>query len=245
MSQDFTIERYREILSEAKKRFDFIRFGADASREKVALWRHDIDFSPQRALALARIEAEMGLMSTYFVQLSSRYYSAFEPEIATILRQIVAMGHDVGLHFDAEVCSHRQQPDYQRRLAFEARVLEEVTEAPVSTFSLHNPTTMVGDSLNEKEYVSLVNASSSSMRNEFSYCSDSNGLWRYRSLDDMVSDALIGRLYVLTHPEWWQEIAMPPRHRIQRSIDGRAAYYSRYYDALLAENERPNVGAVE
>lgn len=244
MSHDFTIERYREVLGSASERFDFIRFGADTSREKVALWRHDIDFSPQRALGLARIEAEMGLAATYFVQLSSRFYSAFEPGIATILRQIVAMGHDVGLHFDAEVCRHHHQPDYQRRLAFEARVLEEITEAPVSAFSLHNPTTMAGDSLDEKEYAGLFNASSSSMRNEFAYCSDSNGLWRYRSLDDMVSDTAIRRLYVLTHPEWWQEIATPPRQRIQRSIDGRAAYCSRYYDELLAENERPNVGAV-
>lgn len=241
---DFTIDAYAELVSAAKARYRFLRFAESSTEGEVALWRHDIDFSPQRALALAKVEAASGVHSTYFVQVSSRYYSIFEPEIAAILRQIVALGHDIGLHFDAEVCAHQAAPDYDRRIAFEANVLEEVVETSVAAFTLHNPTTLVGVSLNEPYRAGLVNGSCSDLRASFAYCSDSNGLWRFRSLAEMISDPMVERLYALTHPEWWQAEPAPPRQRLQRCIDGRASFCSRYYDGLLEDNNRPNIGAL-
>lgn len=240
---DFTIEAYVELVSAAAARYRFVRFAEASAEGEVALWRHDIDFSPQRALALARVEAASGVCATYFVQVSSRYYSIFEPEVATVLRQIVALGHDIGLHFDAEVCAYQSAPDYDRRIAFEARALEEVIETGVASFTLHNPTTLVGVSLNEPYRAGLVNGSCAELRTAYAYCSDSNGLWRFRSLAEMIADPAVGRLYALTHPEWWQATPMPPRQRLQRCIDGRAAFCSRYYDGLLEDNNRPNIGA--
>lgn len=245
MSQDFTIQRYSEILTAAKKRFNFIRFGADATCENVALWRHDIDFSPQRALALAKVEAASSVSATYFVQVSSRYYSIFEPEVAAVLRQIIALGHDIGLHFDAEVCAHQPSPDYDRRIAFEARVLEEIAETGVAAFTLHNPTTLIGVSLNEPCRAGLVNGSCSDMRASYSYCSDSNGIWRFRTLAETIADPSVNRLYALTHPEWWQSEPMPPRQRLQRCIDGRKTWSEKYYDELLAAHNRPNIVSKE
>jgi hypothetical protein len=192
-----------------------------------------------------RVEAASGVHATYFVQVSSRYYSIFEPEIAAVLRQIAALGHDIGLHFDAEVCSHQAAPDYDSRIAFEARVLEEVVETGVASFTLHNPTTMIGVSLDEPFRAGLVNGSCSDLRASYSYCSDSNGLWRFRTLAEMIADQSVGRLYALTHPEWWQSEPMSPRQRLQRCIDGRKTWSENYYDALLANNDRPNIGREE
>lgn len=240
---DFTIDAYAEAVSAAAARYRFVRFPEASAEGEVALWRHDIDFSPQRALAMARVEAENGVSATYFVQVSSRYYSIFEPEIAAVLRQIVAFGHDLGLHFDAAVCAHQSPPDHDRRIVFEARVLEEVAETSVTAFTLHNPTTLAWASLEEPLRAGLMNGSCSELRAAYAYCSDSNGLWRYRSLAEMIADPSVGRLYALTHPEWWQTEAMLPRQRLQRCIDGRAAFCSHYYDGLLEENDRPNIGA--
>lgn len=244
-NMDFTIDAYAELVSAAAARYRFLRFAESSTEGEVALWRHDIDFSPQRALALARVEAASGVPATYFVQVSSRYYSIFEPEIAAILRQIVALGHDIGLHFDAEVCAHQSVPDYDRRIAFEAKALQEVVETSVDSFTLHNPTTLVGVSLDEPYRGGLVNGSCSELRANYAYCSDSNGLWRYRSLAEMIADPTIGRLYALTHPEWWQSEPMPPRQRLQRCIDGRKVRSENYYDALLTTNNRPNIGHKE
>lgn len=239
---DFTESSYRELVSAAGKRFRFQRFGENSTgSEAVALWRHDIDFSPQRALALARIEADHGLRATYFVQLSSRFYSVLEPETARTLRAIIDLGHDLGLHFDTEVCHHLEEPDYPSRLKFEVGVLEELAGVKVSSFTLHNPTTITGVSIDEPTYAGYINGSASVLRQHYVYCSDSNGLWRYRSLHDLVADESVTKLYALTHPEWWQESAMPPRARLQRSIEGRAAFCREYYDNLLAAHNRPNV----
>lgn len=240
--EDFTVERYRGVLALASARFRFVRFGDPTGPEQIALWRHDIDFSPQRAIVLARIEQEFGATATYFVQLSSRYYSAFEPETAALLREIRALGHDIGLHFDAEVLRHRPTSDPEERLAFEARVLEELVETKVSSFSLHNPTTLVGVRFDAKSHAGLSNASTPSLRDEFDYCSDSNGFWRNRSLDEMVGDPVVRKLYALTHPEWWQDSVMPPRQRIQRCLDGRAVRAGLHYDDLLKQHGRPNIG---
>jgi hypothetical protein len=242
VNQDFTTARYRELLASAAQRFRFVRFGTDVPEEDTALWRHDIDFSPQRALALARLEHAAGIAATYFVQLSSRYYGAFEPETAAALREIASLGHDIGLHFDPVVVSHRAAPDYDARLGFEAAALASLVEAPVGAFSLHNPTTIVGSSLDGRSHAGLLNASHPSLRDRFTYVSDSNGLWRHRSLHDAIADPEVHRLYALTHPEWWQDDVMPPRQRIQRCLDGRAEAGGRHYDGLLARHGRPNVG---
>lgn len=242
---DFTIDAYAELVSAAAARYRFLGFTETSADGEVALWRHDIDVSPQRALEMAKVEAASGVLATYFVQVSSRYYSIFEPEVAAILRQIVALGHDLGLHFDAEVTSHQTKPDHDRRIAFEARVLEEVVEARVASFTLHNPTTLVGVSLDEPSRAGLVNGSCSDLRASYSYCSDSNGLWRFRTLAEMIADPSVSRLYALTHPEWWQVDPMPPRQRLQRCIDGRKTWLENYYDDLLAANHRPNIGRKE
>lgn len=245
MNTDFTVDAYRRLIGAASARFHFARFGAPFPSGDVALWRHDIDFSPQRALSLARLEAEYGVVATYFVQISSRYYNVFEPEVGEVIRSLVKLGHGIGLHFDAEVCRHTPSPNYEQRLLFEAGALEEIAEANVTSFSLHNPTTLIGVAFDEGEYGTLKNASCSALRSEFSYCSDSNGIWRYRTLPEMVADSSVRRLYALTHPEWWQDVPLQPRQRLQRCIDGRARFCASYYDGLLAENDRPNVGMAE
>ncbi len=245
MSDDFTNARYGEILAAAKLKYRFATFADFDGEGCVALWRHDIDFSPHRALALARMEADAGVISTYFVQLSSRFYNVFEPEIAEIIREIGRLGHDIGLHFETETAGRSRETDHERRLTSQAGTLQYLAEKPVTAFSLHNPTTMVGISFDELQHGGLFNASHPKLREEFSYCSDSNGIWRFRSLDAMVADPEITRLYALTHPEWWQAEPMSPRQRLQRCIDGRKAWLENYYDALLATNNRPNIGHKE
>lgn len=243
MSDDFTTARYCEILSIAKQRFRFETFGDTNWEGDVALWRHDVDFSPQRALAVALLEAEAEVVATYFFQISSRFYNVFEPEISSLVRKIAALGHEVGLHFDSESAREDLQVGHELRLKFQASVLENIAEKKIGTFSLHNPTTMVGLAFDEPQHCGLINASYSRLREDFTYCSDSNGVWRFRSLDSMVLDKQVKKLYALTHPEWWQTIAMAPRERIQRCIEGRAICNLNYYDGLLSANNRPNIRA--
>lgn len=241
MNEDFTTEKYRTILLKAKKRFCFVTFREINATGEISLWRHDVDFSPHRALALALMEAEVGVVSTYFFQVSSRFYNLFEPEITLIVRKIAALGHDIGLHFDPEVLEDGVSSDHESILILQANLLENIANKKIAVFSLHNPTTISGIAFDEPFCGGLLNATHPSLREEFSYCSDSNGIWRFRPLEAMILDEKITKLYVLTHPEWWQVSSMAPRSRVQRCIEGRAAFSLKYYDMLLMANNRPNI----
>ena len=52
---------------------------------------------------------------------------------------------------------------------------------------------------------------------KFKYCSDSNGYWRFESFEELINDTTIKKLYVLTHPVWWQKksIRLEKRYLIQ------------------------------
>jgi hypothetical protein len=229
---DFNENRYAYLIDAAKARFGFRRLGDDLTAERIALWRHDIDLSPQRALALARIESEQSVPATYFVLLSSQFYNALEPKIVGLLKEIVALGHDIGLHYDASL-PLGDTAAHVERLSFERNVLSTIVEHPVRSFSLHNPTVSPDVNLDGASYAGLFNASAPALRQQFEYCSDSNGVWRFRSLHDVVADPSVRRLYALTHPEWWTPQSMTPWLRFRRLVDGRAQAALTDYEDFL------------
>jgi hypothetical protein len=204
------------------------------------LWRHDIDVSVHRALALATIEREEGVRATYFVHLHSRFYNTLEDAIVERLRAIVALGHEVGLHFDPHF-TPALGPSLDAAIAAEAAVVERMCGAPVTAFSFHDPGAH-GAAVNDADRIAgLVNSYGRSLQDRFGYGSDSNGYWRHAPLMDLVTSGRHPRLQVLTHPEWWVPEPMPPRARIARAIDGRAACQAATYDAALAAVGRENL----
>jgi hypothetical protein len=237
--EDFTEASYRDIVATALQRYVFEPFGTTAAGRHV-LWRHDVDYSAHRAVALARLEAELGARATYFISLHSDLYNVLEPAVHQRLREIAALGHWVGLHFDA---GFPARGSLDERAAREGRLLSDLLEVPVETVSLHNPSVSGTQDLDVEELGGMRHAGARSVRDGYAYVSDSNGYWRFDRLPEVVAAGAHERLHVLTHPEWWQADAMAPRERIQRSIDGRARAAEATYDALLAENGRVNVGS--
>jgi hypothetical protein len=235
---DFTEASYRDIVAVALDRYAFEPFGTGAAGPH-ALWRHDIDYSVHRALALARLEAELGARATYFVSLHSDLYNPLEPDVHSRLREIAALGHWIGLHFDAGFGS---DASIDTRAAWEARVLAEALEVPVAAVSLHNPSVSGTEDFDAEELGGMVHAGARTIRDRYAYVSDSNGYWRFDRLPDVVAAGTHERLHVLTHPEWWQERPMSPRERILRCIEGRGSAAQATYDELLAANGRVNVG---
>lgn len=236
---DFTEERYWQLLRVAKVSYRIATYDAIPWGTRFILWRHDLDFSINRAVALARIEAEEGVTATYFVNARSAYYNPFEPGQARLLTHILGLGHRLGLHFDAAFHGVEDEEALNSRVAQEARWLEEATGVRPDAFSFHNPG---ADHLrcDADHYGGLVNCYSQRFKTEVPYCSDSNGYWRFRRLHDVLTEATDPCLQVLTHPGWWQSKPMPPRQRIFRSAYGRAQAGITSYDELLAEHGRMN-----
>src|SRR5262245_42900343 len=93
---DFTEAEFRELVRLAKRRYRFIGYPeAIAAEQPSILWRHDIDVSPHRALALARIESDEGVRSTWFILLHSEHYNALEAEITHVLAELPRLGHEI------------------------------------------------------------------------------------------------------------------------------------------------------
>jgi hypothetical protein len=236
--EDFTEASYRDIVAMALGRYAFEPFGTAAEGAHV-LWRHDVDYSAHRAVALARLEAELGARATYFVPLHSDLYNVLEPAVHARLREIAGLGHWIGLHFDAGFPAAGSLDD---RAAREARMLSDALEVPVGAVSLHNPSVSGTQDLDAEKLGGMVHAGARSVRDRYAYVSDSNGYWRFDRLPEVIAAGAHERLHVLTHPEWWPEQAMPPRDRIMRCIEGRARASEATYDALLSDNGRVNVG---
>jgi hypothetical protein len=236
---DFTESEYASLVELAAAHYRFVGFDALDEEPPVVLWRHDVDYSPQRARSLASIEAERGVSATYFLNPHSDFYNLLEPAVLDAVRGILELGHWLGLHFDPGAVASIQG-DRDEWLARERRLLEDLFGASVTAYSTHNPTLV--DGLDRRDTAEgMTNAYGTSLHERFEYCSDSNGLWRFRSLREVLEGRAHDRLHVLTHPGWWVPEPMAPRARISRAIDGRAAAQHARYDELLESAGRPNV----
>ena len=81
---DFTIVEYTRLL-QALKAYGF---------DSLTL-RHDVDLKPQNSLRTARLEAEKGLFGIYY------FRAVPESWDETIIRQIAALGHEIGYHYES------------------------------------------------------------------------------------------------------------------------------------------------
>ena len=95
--QDFTLEAYRRYLIALKGHFQTsVPFreliGRDLPLQFCSL-RHDVDRRTERALDMARVEHDLGLVASYYF----RVPYTFDTEV---IRAIEALGHEVGYHYE-------------------------------------------------------------------------------------------------------------------------------------------------
>jgi len=237
---EFTRTRYRELIQLARQHYTFIRYTDTPGAQPSVWWRHDVDFSVHAALRMAEIEAEEGCRATYFLLLRSQFYNLLEKPVVDRVRDILALGHDIGLHFDAGFYELTAEAQLEEPLSFERSVLLKTFDRPIAAFAFHNPGSFTETCLGGS-YAGMVNVYSSYFRSEVGYVSDSNGYWRHQSLPEVLAARQHDRLQALTHPEWWQETAMPPRARVERCVRGRAEATMSDYDRTLERAGRTNV----
>ncbi|WP_167784713.1 hypothetical protein [Ramlibacter rhizophilus] len=237
---DFTHEHYRELLAKAGERYVFRTYEDFVPGEAFVLWRHDLDFSVADALPLARIEAEQGVRATYFVLLNGDFYNPFSRANLERLREIVGLGHAIGLHFDFAHHRPADEADLCRHVRSDAQRLEDACGVPVRAFSFHNP---VAESLayDADRYATLVNTYARYFRDEVAYCSDSNGYWRHQRLQDVLDAPATRALQVLTHPTWWTAEVMSPHEKVERTVAELGRTLLHDYAAVLAAHGREDI----
>jgi len=232
-SPDFTEARYEAMLALAKAQYRFEPFGSE-SREPHVLWRHDIDYSMRRAHRVAVLDAEAGVRSTFFLLLGSPYYNLFEIEETRRARDIAAMGHHVGLHFDSLYYERRGGSwDLEDRMAFERGVLADLLGAPIMAVSFHNPALAGILDVTRTHLGGMLNVYGDRVRADYRYASDSFGFWRFKPIHEVLAEHASQNLHILTHPIWWTAEPKGPRAKIMACAAERHREMQSTYDELL------------
>ncbi len=239
--EDFTIENYKRLIRIAKSN-NIITTYECAMAGKGIVYRHDIDFSPHRALKLSQIEKAENVQAYYFVHLHSQYYSVFEKNIVHILNQIARNGGKIELHFEPAFYDLNRVEDFEEKIEFEVRLLESILDIPqISVMSFHNPDVGKWHEIGNDYLGGLLNVYGKMVKSSLEYCSDSNGYWRFKRLEDVLQCSSGKSIQILTHPVWWQDNIMSPYERIVRSVNGRNAYCISLYENQMKDLGRINV----
>lgn len=245
---DFTFDNYRRLIRLAKNQgFQFIlhKDPFDANRKDV-IWRHDVEFSPDIALTMARIEHEEGVQATYFWQLHTNYYNTVSTYFMRVLKEIQALGHHIGLHFDSHFWNIQSSEELDLYVSTDAKYLELAMakaglDIKLDTFSFHNTNSFVL-SCKDASYGGLLNVYSDYFKTHYDYCGDSTGIWRFDRLEDRLLDPKIQHLQVLTHDGMWSEEAISPHSRIMNCIQREADRQKLSYVVNLPKTGNINVG---
>jgi|LakMenEpi03Aug12_release.lakeMendotaPanAssembly.Ray.scaffolds.fasta_scaffold130672_2 hypothetical protein len=236
--EDFVEKNYKKLLKKIKNKTIF--YNEIKAHSKFCLWRHDIDLSVHRAYSLAKIEKNLNIKATYFLLLGSNFYNIFENEIKKLVLKIVSLGHQIGLHFDLESYDIKTVKELEKYLTFEKNIIENLFQTKINVFSFHNPTEEVLLRYDNFKYAKMINTYGKYFKKKVEYCSDSNGYWRHKRLENFL-DENHSKIQVLTHPGWWQKSSMPAFSRIKRCINGRALSVENYYITTLKKLRRKNI----
>lgn len=222
LTREFTPQGYGALIEELLGRGYVVRGFGDADVAKAHLiLRHDVDVSLAYALPIAEVEAAIGTRASYFILLRSPLYNPFGPRDLTVIHRLCALGHEVGLHFDASLYANdwAQLDDAAER---ECAILEVMTGEPVTTISFHRPAkALLGD---ERSLGGRLHAYQPRFFSEMGYCSDSRGDWHHGHPLDHDAVANGQALQLLTHPVWWTGVpGVPVVERLGVFVEERAA----------------------
>ncbi len=239
---DFTLPNYKNILKLAINtgyRFTLFDTFFEYSNQSIIL-RHDLEFSVPIALEMAKIEYQLGIKSTYFVQLHGDFYNALEMKTYNTIKEIESLGHEIALHFDSHFWGITDTQQLEKFLLIDKDTFAKYFGKVPRLFSFHNNNAFTLNCENDS-YAGMHNVYAKKYKNEYGYCADSTGFWRYEILQNRISEAKDNVLQVLIHDAMWQDVALPPRRRVYKTIDEHASLMKKSYDETLVKFGAKNI----
>lgn len=133
---DFTLKKYSELLRALDVNgYQFLTFEQYCTQKdalssvKFIILRHDVDLKAENALAVAKIEHDLGIVASYYFRVVEQ---SNKPEI---IRAIAAIGHEIGYHFeDMTICEGNAEKaimHFQKQLDYFRQFY------PVKTICMH------------------------------------------------------------------------------------------------------------
>ena len=199
---NFTYKDYQALIGLLRENgYAFSSYVNYPGKGKCVILRHDIDYSLEQAVKLARIEKDLGVRSTYFVLLSSDFYNPASSSSYRYLHEILDLGHDIGLHFDETAYSY-ERFGMEYFIRKEARILSDLIDVNINSFSLHRPNHFSLET--EIRIPGLINSYGEEFFHGFKYLSDSRRRWR-EPVEEIIERGEFEKLHILTHAFWYHE----------------------------------------
>ena len=203
-ADDFSADRLGKlILLSLQRGYAPVFFGDEEGHaEPFVLWRHDIDLDLDCILAMAEIEAGLGVPSTYFFMTQSRFYNLFSRQGEDVLHRLKELGHRLGLHCVLEAkreqgvetawVEERVERDFALLEAGHPGLFERVV-------SFHNPPRAVL----RRKFDGFYSTYQQKFFGPIKYLSDSNRIWREGPPEEWFDPGRVPRLSILLHPVIW------------------------------------------
>lgn len=204
----FSYKEYKHIINSLKNNYEIMDYTDVTDKtESFAIIRHDVEFSPQRALRMAEIDNELGIKSSFFFQVRNNCYNSLSNDNIEIINQIHNLGHYIGAHINTSNLHSRDLLD--KFIIDDIETLSIYTELDVDRFSFHRP-----QSYQLKDYIEVdrfINAYDKKFfhyyKNEkpkelrVGYFADSTHKWKY----GYPTETNHKKLQVVLHPYSWTD----------------------------------------
>ena len=209
---------YRHLLADLAEAGYRMRPTEDiGTSEQSVFMRHDVDVHLDDIIQFARLEREMGCRSTWFVPVTFNFNVLHEPN-SQVLRELVAFGHNIGLHYDPLVTHSRE--DLRRQV----RVLENASGFKVRSVTSHKAGSIE----------SRVDTGEWKVPVHQEYVSDSGRRWRDDRLMRLVHKQ--ESFMLLTHVEHWLSSQLKLTDHFAHSILPRATRQAQQHAVDVLED---------
>lgn len=184
---------------------------------RPVILRHDIDTDIHQALAMAEVEAALGVRACYFVLLRTDFYNPASFSSQKMLQRIHALGHEIGLHFDEGAYPPLTREETIAAITNEAAVLSDLCRFPIRAVSMHRPSKATLEA--DLQIPGMVNSYGQTFFRDFKYLSDSRHRWR-EPVEKIIESGTCDRLHILTHPFWYHADEQSIETAVKRFILG-------------------------
>ena len=203
INNQFSHNTYIKILHKYKD--SFCDFANIKGKQSYVLLRHDVEFSPRRALEIAKIENSENISSSFLFQVRSNAYNVLSTINRKIISEILDLGHKVGLHFYVTELEENNWRLLEMELIKQAEILNFAINKKIDRFSFHRPPRWVLENREDyiKELINMYGKSYfelSDYPKKIKYLADSKHCFAY---GNPMENYDFKKIQILLHPDEW------------------------------------------
>jgi hypothetical protein len=201
---NFSLNHYQKILKTALDNdYQFVKYDDIENTDgKICVLRHDVDYTPLRALEKAKIEADLGIKAYYFFLINSEIYNIRDRRVYEVVHQLKKIGHHIGLHLDLSWNPKVKWENVVAQCKEEKELFKVLTNIePCEIISFHNPHIFTEMVLN-KSVDGMEHTYEKRYFSDIKYLSDSQG-WYEGCVCKIFEQKKYNKIQLLTHPYIW------------------------------------------